>query len=130
MRRRTLPSVTPLQFVFLCALIDGKKPGKRMRARLRQRRAYKSLIAFYGVIRRLKDTNLVTSSKDEADLGGYLVQERIYELTKAGRAAVAKTRRFYGNAARRSRRRRWQRKHKSRLCAYKNQTAERAGADA
>ena len=106
MRRRTLPSVTPLQFVFLSVLFNGKKAGKDMRASLRQRRAYKSLFAFYRVIQRLTTANLVTSCKDEALLRGYLGQERIYELTPAGRAAVTKTRKFYGQAARRSRRRR------------------------
>jgi len=137
MRRRTLPTVTPLQFVFLDMLTDGFLTGKQLRAKLERSRACRSPIGFYRVVQRLKKAGLITARPITRDRGEYRGAQGLYQLTDGGRDVVAATRRFYGKAARRSRRRRWRRKRRKRDMRHRgqlgcsqcsNQSAERTSS--
>lgn len=128
MTPRTLPTVTPLQFVFLDVLSDGTLTGKEMRRKLRRRGACRSPIAFYRVIQRLKQAGLVTARRVPKDQGQFRGAQCKYSVTKAGRDAVAVTRAFYSQAAH-SVRQRWRRQRRHlRLPQRTEQPAQPAGA--
>lgn len=99
MTPRTLPSVTLLQFAFLDVLWNGFQTGKEMRCRLERRGVYEGNVAFYRVIQRLKEADLVTAWRIDRDEEDYPGKQCCYELTEAGRDEVIVTRAFYCRSA-------------------------------
>jgi DNA-binding PadR family transcriptional regulator len=102
--------VTPLQFAFLTALSEKAMTGKQMRAELAQCGLHKKEAAFFRVIQRLKRDGLIKATRIPRDFDEYRGAQCEYELTRAGRDAVALMRGLCRKAERRVRRMRWQRK--------------------
>jgi len=91
----SLPSITHLQFAVLGQLLREEKPGRQLRrglARLGERR---SAPAFYQMMARLEEAELVVGRYDQRLLDGQLIKERHYRITSAGREAWERTRVFY-----------------------------------
>jgi DNA-binding PadR family transcriptional regulator len=90
-----LPSITHLQFAVLGQLLREEKPGRQLRrglARLGERR---SAPAFYQMMARLEEAELVAGRYDQRLLAGQLIKERRYRITAAGLRAWERTRAFY-----------------------------------
>ena len=92
-----LPTVTPLQFAFLNELSTGIKTGKYLRERLRQYGLYKSRIAFYRLVRRLKLAGQITARRIPREKGEYRGAQCVYTLTKAGWDELIGTWEFYAD---------------------------------
>ena len=120
--------VTPTQFAFSTVLTERALTGKQMRAELARCGVHRSELAFYRVIQRLKQENLVTARRIPRDEGEYRGAQSRYELTQAGNEAVAVMRGLYRKAARRLRLRRWRRTRNLWLSRRSKRSAERAGA--
>jgi hypothetical protein len=103
---KTLPSITHLQFLVLEALTDGQQTGRDLRALLAEYGVRNSAPAFYQMMGRLEDGDLVEGEYVGKVIKGQHVKERHYTLTKVGKRALSATRTFYVNhlaAARRAR---------------------------
>ncbi|HTK31625.1 MAG TPA: hypothetical protein VL332_06645 [Candidatus Saccharimonadaceae bacterium] len=92
---KALPEITHLQFLVLEALAESDQLGRDVRALLAAHGVRNSAPAFYQMMGRLEDAELVDGSYDQRVVGGQHVKERRYHLTKAGARAVAETRSFY-----------------------------------
>ena len=125
---RELPLVTPLQFAFLTVLTESAFSGNRMRAELARCGVFKSKDAFFRVMQRLKEANLVTASRIPRPEGEPPGAQSVYELTRDGVGATALMRGLYGKAGRRLRLRRWRRVRTLKLSHRFNRTAKRSGA--
>ena len=131
MIRRTIPTVTPLQYAYLEVLRRGERSGTEMRSRLWRRGAYTSRAAIYKVIDRLKELRLITARRIRRDSGRSPGSLCCYSLTGAGKYEVEVTLRFYEHTGRGSierRKRHWRRQPKLCLLKSSNESAERAGA--
>ena len=97
----------------------------------------KTNATFYELTKRLEELGYIAGYYTARIVGDFAVRERYYEITVAGVRAYHAAHTFYtngaaapignGKAARRSRRRSWRRKHRSRLRAHKKRAAEHAG---
>ena len=92
---KLLPEITHLQFLVLESLVETDQLGRDIRALLGAHGVRNSAPAFYQMMGRLEDANLVDGSYDQRVVAGQHVKERRYHLTKAGARAVAETRSFY-----------------------------------
>jgi DNA-binding PadR family transcriptional regulator len=90
-----LPPITHLQFLVLEALTEEEQAGRDLRALLATHAVKSSAPAFYQMMGRLEDTELVEGWYDQKLLGGQNVKERRYRLTRRGASALADTRAFY-----------------------------------
>jgi hypothetical protein len=125
--RRPPPIVTPLQFAFLAVLSDRTLTGKQMRAELAQCGVDKKEAAFFRIIQRLKQENLVTATRIPRDRDEYRGAQSSYELTPRGNGAVALMRGLYRRAERRVWRVRWGRKRNSKLSRRFSRSAQQVG---
>jgi len=105
--------VTPLQFAFLTVLTEKPLTGKQMRAELAENGVHKTADAFFRVMQRLKQENLVSARSIARDEGEYRGAQSVYELTQTGKDALALMLGLYRRAGRRVRRLRWGGKRRS-----------------
>jgi DNA-binding PadR family transcriptional regulator len=91
----TLPAITHLQFLVLEALTAGEQAGRDLRALLVAHAVKSSAPAFYQMMGRLEDADLVEGWYDQKLVGGQNVKERRYRVTRRGERALAETRAFY-----------------------------------
>jgi DNA-binding PadR family transcriptional regulator len=91
----TLPPITHLQFLVLEALTGGEQAGRDVRALLAAHAVKSSAPAFYQMMGRLEDADLVEGWYDQKLVGGQHVKERRYRVTRRGERALADTRAFY-----------------------------------
>lgn len=92
---QALPSITHLQFVILDALGQQEAAGRALRGLLAQHGLKSSAPAFYQMMARLELAGWVTGRYEHQVVEGQHLKERRYEITKAGRRALAETRAFY-----------------------------------
>jgi len=90
-----LPELTHLQFLLLDALLYGELSGRSLRGIMEEQGVRKSSPAFYQLMARLEDGDLVKGRYVRKPIDGQEVRERLYEITNAGRTAHEETRLFY-----------------------------------
>jgi DNA-binding PadR family transcriptional regulator len=95
-----VPQLTHLQFLVLDILGARERPGKYIREKLVEEGERKSLPAFYQMMSRLEDADLVEGSNHRVEVEGQPITERRYKITGGGRAAWQTTRDFYFERAR------------------------------
>ncbi len=91
----TLPPVTHLQVLVLEAVAEAEQSGRELRDRLAAHGIRNSAPAFYQMMGRLEETDLVEGWYEQKLVAGQNVKERRYRLTRKGRRALAETRAFY-----------------------------------
>ena len=94
-RASVLPEITHLQFLVLGSLRGGELPGLTIRRMLTDHGIRRSGPAFYQMMSRLEESELVRGRYRQKVTGGQTVTERRYEPTSAGSAAWEKTCEFY-----------------------------------
>ena len=92
---RRLPSLTPLQFVVLGALLAEEHRGRALRGELARHGVRRSAPAFYQMMARLEDAGWVEGSYTREVVEGQIIKERAYKITAAGHRAWTATRDFY-----------------------------------
>jgi DNA-binding PadR family transcriptional regulator len=90
-----IPKLQHLQFLVLCALLDGELVGRALREALSAEGSPKSGPAFYQLMARLEDAKFVTGRYEQKIVEGQAIKERTYSLTGAGEAAVEECLEFY-----------------------------------
>jgi DNA-binding PadR family transcriptional regulator len=90
-----LPPVTHLQVLVLEAVTEAEQSGRELRDRLAAHGIRNSAPAFYQMMGRLEETDLVEGWYEQKLVAGQNVKERRYRLTRKGRRALAETRAFY-----------------------------------
>ncbi len=90
-----LPQITHLQFMVVGALLSGERSGSSIRSRLSKARVRQTSPAFYQMMARLEDAELVKGWYVKKSVKGQMVKERRYQLTKAGARCWEETRDFY-----------------------------------
>ena len=98
MSPRPLPEVTHLQFLVLGILRGGARTGHAVRKALARHGVRRSGPAFYQMMARLEDANLVAGEYDQKIVDAQIIKERRYSLTPPGESAWAATRAFYDEA--------------------------------
>ena len=91
----TLPDITHLQFSVLAFLQGGEQPGRELRGQLAGLGLRRSGPAFYQLMSRLEDAELVAGRYDQKIVDGQIIKERFYTITEQGAAAWEATRDFY-----------------------------------
>ena len=91
----TLPRITHLQFSVLTRLHDAERPGRDLRRHLAELGMRRSGPAFYQLMSRLEDADLVAGHYDQKIVDGQIIKERFYSITEEGLAAWQATRDFY-----------------------------------
>jgi hypothetical protein len=104
-----LPIVTPLQFAFLTALAGKALTGEQMRTELARCGVHRSRPAFFRVIQRLKQANLVSADRIPRPEGESPGAQCVYELTRDGVGAMGVVRSMCRRVERRVWRLRWRR---------------------
>ena len=90
------PKLTHLQFFILLILMDGERPGKFVREKLKtDYKKHKTLAAFYQFMVRLEEAKLVKGRYVTEVIGGQTIKTRHYEMTGHGSRAYAATRDWY-----------------------------------
>jgi DNA-binding PadR family transcriptional regulator len=90
-----LPRITHLQFSVLALLQGGERPGKAVRQQLAELGMRRSGPAFYQLMSRLEDAELVEGRYDQKVIDGQIIKERFYTISEAGVEAWQATRDFY-----------------------------------
>jgi len=98
MSPRPLPEVTHLQFLVLGILRGGARTGRALRKALARHGVRRSGPAFYQMMARLEDADLVAGEYDQKVVDAQIIKERRYSLTASGESAWAATRAFYDEA--------------------------------
>jgi DNA-binding PadR family transcriptional regulator len=93
-----IPEITHLQFIVLGLLRSGDKTGRHVRRALARHGVRRSAPAFYQMMARLEDAQLVSGEYDQKIVDGQIIKERRYSLTTQGDAAWTSTRAFYTDA--------------------------------
>ena len=91
----TLPDITHLQFSVLAFLQGGEQRGRELRGQLAGLGLRRSGPAFYQMMSRLEDAELVAGRYDQKIVDGQIIKERFYTITEEGTAAWEATRDFY-----------------------------------
>ena len=91
----TVPELTHLQFLVISKLLNGECSGRNLREQLAKSKVKKSGPAFYQMMARLEDANLVEGWYDEKVVEGQMIRERKYKLKGHGRTAYDRIVRFY-----------------------------------
>ncbi len=92
---KSLPAITHLQYVVLEAMAEADQAGRDLRALLADCGARSSAPAFYQMMGRLEDADLVEGRYEQRVVSGQHVKERRYRLTRSGERALQATRTFY-----------------------------------
>jgi DNA-binding PadR family transcriptional regulator len=95
---RRLPSLTPLQFVVLGALLAGEHRGRVLRGELARHGVRRSAPAFYQMMARLEDAGWVEGAYTQEIVEGQIIKERAYKITASGQRVWTATRDFYTEA--------------------------------
>ncbi len=90
-----LPSITPLQYLVLTAVMNETQAGSVIRQRLERYGAKKSLAAFYQLMARLEQAGLIHGRYVVKEEGDLTYRERLYSIADEGRAAVEQARAFF-----------------------------------
>jgi DNA-binding PadR family transcriptional regulator len=98
MSPRAIPEITHLQFIVLGLLRGGDKTGRHVRRALARHGVRRTGPAFYQMMARLEDAQLVIGEYDQKIVEGQIIKERRYRLTPRGEAAWTATRAFYTDA--------------------------------
>ncbi len=96
---KQLPTLTHLQFLVIKLLLETPSSGRDLRVELYSHGARKSGPAFYQMMSRLEDGELVEGRYVKRPAGGQTVRERHYEVTAQGRSAWRASREFYARAS-------------------------------
>lgn len=96
----SLPEITHLQFSVLAFLRSDEQPGKAVREQLAGLGLKRSGPAFYQLMARLEDAELVGGRYDQKIVEGQIIKERLYTITGQGLEAWETTRDFYVEAIR------------------------------
>jgi DNA-binding PadR family transcriptional regulator len=107
MSKRTLPTLTHLQFLVLGVLRAEDQPGRAVRQALAAYGVRRSGPAFYQLMARLERARLVEGWYEQITVNDQAVTERRYRITPEGQKLWAKAQRFYEDVARLSSRVRW-----------------------
>ena len=90
-----VPKLTHLQFVILGLLRDGARAGRHVRDGLLAFEIRKSGPAFYQMMARLEDAQLVEGWYEQQIVEGQIIRERHYRILGAGKTAWQTSRDFY-----------------------------------
>jgi DNA-binding PadR family transcriptional regulator len=90
-----MPDITHLQFLVLGMLRSAPQLGRHIRKELARHGVRRSAPAFYQMMGRLEEAELVDGEYDQKVVAGQIIKERRYTLTPAGAAAWNATRDFY-----------------------------------
>ena len=90
-----LPQITHLQFSVLASLQGGERPGKSVRQQLAGLGMRRSGPAFYQLMSRLEDAELVAGRYHQKVIDGQIIKERFYTISEEGVRAWQATRDFY-----------------------------------
>ena len=90
-----LPEITHLQFLVLDCLRQVERPGRAVRQRLHEHGVRRTGPAFYQLMARLEDADLLEGRYDQKIVEGQIIKERRYKVTTAGLEAWRRTRDFY-----------------------------------
>lgn len=90
-----LPAITHLQFLVLGMLLGQARAGRDIREDMRRHGVRRTAPAFYQMMARLEDANLVEGWYEQHVVDGQLIKERHYRLRPAGARAWTATRDFY-----------------------------------
>jgi DNA-binding PadR family transcriptional regulator len=95
----SLPPLTSLQYLVLSTLLPGEMVGSKVRAALEQQGEKKGGPAFYQMMGRFEEAGFVEGRYSQEIVGGQMIRERWYAVTKKGVDAWRETRDFYANLA-------------------------------
>ena len=90
-----LPQITHLQFSVLAFLQNGEQAGKSVRQQLAELGMRRSGPAFYQLMSRLEDAELVEGRYHQKVIDGQIIKERFYTISEKGLDAWQATRDFY-----------------------------------
>ena len=90
-----IPDITHLQFLILALLLNHEQSGRHIREKLAEYGEKKSGPAFYQMMARLEDGNLLEGWYEQKVVSGQLIKERRYRITGAGISAWENVRDFY-----------------------------------
>ena len=85
-----LKELSKLQFAILQAIGTHEVRGKEIRDRLKSINMGKSSPAFYQLMGRMEDANLISGRYDKKIIDGQLIRERKYKIKADGRQALGK----------------------------------------
>jgi DNA-binding PadR family transcriptional regulator len=95
-----LPGLSHLQFAVLGALLGGEQRGQELRSHLGQLHVRHSGPAFYQMMSRLEDADLIQGWYTQKVVAGQIIKERRYSITPSGRRAWNEARAFYRQLSR------------------------------
>lgn len=101
MSRTILPDITHLQFLVLGILLRSEHPGRQIRRELQKHAVRRTMPAFYQMMARLEDAQLVEGWYNQKVVQGQIIKERCYRLEPAGAQAWTATRDFYAATTKR-----------------------------
>ena len=107
MSKRTLPSLTHLQFLVLGVLHTEEQPGRVIRQALATYGVKRSGPAFYQLMARLEKAKLVEGWYEQIAVGDQNVTERRYRITPEGGRLWTRAQAFYQDVGRLSAGVRW-----------------------
>lgn len=87
--------VTHLQFFVLRSLIEKELSGVDIRSLLETVEVKQTRAAFYQLMARLVDAQLVNQRSESATIRNQSVTQSVYSITKKGRSEVQKSVEFY-----------------------------------
>jgi DNA-binding PadR family transcriptional regulator len=90
-----LPLVSHFQWLILAIIGSGEVTGKQLRMALSERNLCQSGPAFYQLMARLEDAELVEGRYSSSIVDGQIIKERVYKVTPSGIAVRRDTERFY-----------------------------------
>jgi DNA-binding PadR family transcriptional regulator len=90
-----LPTLSPLQFLALGAVLADAQPGRAIRDAAADYGVRSTAAAFYQMMARLERDGLVQGWYEPVVVGDQTVRERRYRITAAGARAWRQTRAFY-----------------------------------
>ena len=93
-----LPTLSHGQFAVLSVLMGETASGRDIRKRLVQFGVRQGGPAFYQLMARLEDANLVQGWYEQKIVKAQIIRERHYRITAVGRRAWNATRQFYARA--------------------------------
>lgn len=88
------PRLSHLQFLVLGSLLHGDRLGREIRDDLRRFGVKRSGPAFYQLMSRLEDSELVEGRYEQKIVDSQIIRERTYRLKTTGRQAWNDCRRF------------------------------------
>jgi DNA-binding PadR family transcriptional regulator len=93
-----LPKLSHGQFVVLSVLMGSTASGRDIRKRLTQFGVRQGGPAFYQLMARMEDANLVLGWYEQKIVKAQIIRERHYRITAVGRRAWNDARQFYARA--------------------------------